>query len=90
MEGQNNLQIGKYLGQIGNDGKDLATANASFVADSNVVRVAGIEASYIYNKNRNKGTDGIFIPANVVEYFKVEVGDEITLVSGKVNISSIY
>lgn len=90
MEGQNNLQIGKYLGQIGNDGKDLATANTSFIADSNVVRVAGIEASYIYNKNRNKGTDGIFIPANIVEYFKVEVGDEITLISGKVNISSVY
>ena len=90
MEGQNNLQIGKYLGQVGNDGKNLVTANASFVADSNVVRVAGIEASYIYNKNRNKGTDGIFIPANIIEYFKVEVGDEITLVSGKVNISSVY
>ena len=54
------------------------------------VGVAGIEASYIYNKNRNKGTDGVFIPANVVEYFKVEVGDEITLVSGKVNVSSVY
>ena len=62
----------------------------TFVADSNVVRVAGIEASYIYNKNRNKGTDGIFIPANIVEYFKVEVGDEVVLISGKVNVSSVY
>lgn len=90
MESQNNLQIGKYLGKIGNDGKILSAANDSFTADSNVVRIAAEEDSYIYNKNRGQGTDGILIPAHTSEYFKVEVGDEIVLISGKVNISSIY
>lgn len=90
MEAQNNLQIGKYLGQIGNDGKDLASANDSFTSNSNVVRIAAEQDSYIYNKNRGQGTDGIFVPAHMVEYFKVEIGDEITLISGKVNVSSVY
>lgn len=90
MKGENNLQIGKYLGQIGNDGKNLSAANDSFTADSNVVRISADQDSFIYNKNRGQGTDGILIPAHMVEYFKVEVGDEITLISGKVNISSVY
>lgn len=90
MEGQNNLQIGKYLGQLGNDGKDLKSANDNFICNSNVIRVAASEASYFYNENRNKGTDGIFLPANTIEYFKVEVGNKIILISGKINISSVY
>lgn len=90
MKGKNNLQIGKYLGQIGNDGKNLSAANDSFTADSNVVRIAAEQDSYIYNKNNGQGTDGILVPAHFVEYFKVEIGDEITLISGKVNISSVF
>ena len=90
MKGQNNLQIGKYVGQVGNDGKNLLTVDDNFTANSNVVRIAAEQDSFIYNENRGQGIDGIFIPAHMVEYFKVEVGDKITLISGKVNISSVY
>ena len=90
MKGENNLQIGKYLGQIGNDGKNLSSANDSFTANSNVTRVSTNQDSYIYNKNRGQGANGILIPAYSTEYFKVDVGDEIVLISGKVNISSVY
>lgn len=89
MEGKKNLQIGKYLGQVGNDGKTI-DSDGTFTCDSNTIRVAAIENSFIYNQNRGQGTDGILIPANMVEYFKVDEGDVIAVISGSVNISSIY
>ena len=89
MEGKKNLQIGKYLGQVGNDGKTIGS-DGTVTCNSNTIRVAATENSFIYNLNRGQGTDGILIPANVVEYFKVDEGDIIAVISGSVNISSIY
>lgn len=89
MEKQNNLSIGRYLGQIGNDGITI-DQNSSFECNSNVIRVAAIEDSFIYNENRGQGSNGIFIPANVIEYFKVNISDKIKVISGSVNVSSVY
>ena len=88
MESRNvNLLLGKLCVGIGK-GFDLSTGQ-THSCTTNIIRVATSEDSYIKSNVFNEDTVGILIPSGATEYFEVNIGDVITVISGKINISSV-
>jgi len=88
MESEKYTWLGKVCASIG-EASDIGTSE-SYFSKSNVIRVAALESSYIFNKTQyTQEATGIYLPEGSVEYFKVNEGDEIVVKSGSVNISSV-
>lgn len=88
MEAQKYTWLGKICSDMG-EAVDIDSSN-SYICESNVIRVAALEDTYISNKTKfPQDSVGIFLPQGGIEYFKVNVGDEIICKSGSVNIYSI-
>lgn len=80
--------LGKICGNFA-QAEDLSI-DGVFVATSNVVRIAAKADAYIQNVSLfTEGTNGVFLPQGCVEYFRVEIGDNIKVISGEINICSI-
>lgn len=88
MEGKNiNLLLGKLCSSIG-EGFNKNTGE-SFICNTNIVRIAAFSNTFIKSSVFNEDSTGIYFPEGAIEYFKVNIGDIITVLSGSVNISSI-
>ena len=88
MEGQKtNRLLEKLYISIG-QGFDISTG-ASHTCTTNVIRIAALGDSYIKSNVFNEDTNGIFIKSGLIECFKVNIGDIITVISGSINISSV-
>ena len=88
MKGQKqNLFLGKLCAGIC-EGFNLSSGE-NYTCTTNVVRIAAKEDSYIKSSVFDKDTTGIYLPGGIIEYFEVNENDVITVLSGKINISSI-
>ena len=65
------------------------TSNQTFTCTTNIIRIAAKENSYIKSNIFNGDITGIYIPGGTTEYFRVNKGDIITIISGEINISSV-
>ena len=72
-------------------GKAVNVENGSFICESNMVRIAAIEDTYIKSSTFSllDSGAGFLIPQGTVEYFQTEQGEELT-VNGSANLASIY
>lgn len=82
-----NLLLGKLCAGIC-QGFDLSSGQ-THICTTNVIRIASKENSYIKSSIFGKDTIGIYIPGGTTEYFQVNEGDIITVLSGEINISSV-
>lgn len=65
------------------------TSGQTHTCTTNVVRIAAKENSYIKSSLFGEDTTGIYLPGGITEYFQVNEGDVITVLSGEINISSV-
>ena len=82
-----NLLLGKLCAGIC-EGFDK-TFNQTFTCTTNIIRVAAKEDTYIKSSVFGEDVTGIYLPGNTTEYFQVNEGDVITVLSGEINISSV-
>ena len=82
-----NLLLGKLCAGIC-EGFDK-TSNQTFTCTTSIVRIAAKENSYIKSSVFGEDTTGIYLPGGITEYFQVNEGDVITVLSGEINISSV-
>lgn len=88
MKGENiNLLLGKFCASIGK-GYNLSVSD-NFKCITNIVRICALENSYIKSSVCGEDSTGIYLPGGAIEYFKVNVNDVITIISGSINISSV-
>lgn len=82
-----NLLLGKLCAGIC-EGFDLSSGE-THICTTNVVRIAAKANSYIKSSVFGEDTTGIHLPGGTTEYFQVNEGDVITVLSGEINISSV-